>query len=52
MLRNEVRHLSHHVTLLYGTTSPENQKAAALYEQNRFSVTRQLRYSPDRTRLR
>ena len=37
--------------LMYGTPSPENEKAKVLYGQNRFSVTRQLRYSRDQTQL-
>ncbi|MCA8951142.1 MAG: type I restriction endonuclease subunit R [Planctomycetes bacterium] len=39
-----------HFDLFYGTPSPGNQKAAELHAQNRFSVTRQLRYSNDETR--
>ena len=37
--------------LFYGTPSPGNAKAAARFAANRFSVTRQLRYSTDETRL-
>ncbi len=33
------------------TTHPGNEKARARYEHNRFSVTRQLQYSRDNTRL-
>ena len=51
VLRNGVRHGPHHVDLMYGTPSPENEKAKVLYRKNRFSVTRQLRYSRDRTQL-
>ena len=51
MLRNGVRHGPHHIDLMYGTPSPENEKAKGLYGQNRFSVTRQLRYSRDQTQL-
>ena len=47
VLRAGVKHGPHHIDLLYGTPSPENQRANALYRQNRFSVTRQLRYSRD-----
>ena len=36
---------------MYGTPSPENEKAKDLYGKNRFSVTRQLRYSRDQTQL-
>ena len=45
MLRNGVRHDQHHINLLYGTPTPGNETAEALYRQNRFSVTRQLHYS-------
>ena len=38
-----------HVELFYGTPSPGNPIAAERYAQNRFSVTRQLRYSRDET---
>ena len=51
VLRNGVRHGPHQVDLMYGTPSPENEKAKVLYGQNRFSVTRQLRYSRDQTQL-
>ena len=51
VLRNGVRHGPHHIDLLYGTPSPGNEKAKILYGQNRFSVTRQLRYSRDQTQL-
>ena len=51
VLRKGVKHGPHQVDLMYGTPSPGNEKAAVLYEQNRFSVTRQLRYSQDNTQL-
>jgi type I restriction enzyme, R subunit len=51
VLRRGVKHGSHHIDLFYGTPSPGNDKAKALYEANRFSVTRQLRYSRDETQL-
>ena len=51
MLRNGVRHGPHQIDLMYGTPSPENEKAKGLYGQNRFSVTRQLRYSRDQAQL-
>ena len=44
-LRNGVRHRQHDITLFYASPSPGNESAAFLYQQNRFSVTRQLRYS-------
>ena len=49
VLRTGVKDGPHHVALFYGTPSPGNQAAAARYAQNRFSVTRQLRYSRDET---
>ena len=51
VLRNGTRHGPHQVDLMYGTPSPENEKAKVLYGRNRFSVTRQLRYSRDQTQL-
>ena len=51
VLRKGVNHGPYQVDLLYGTPSPGNEKASALYGQNRFSVTRQLRYSRDNTQL-
>ena len=39
------------VELFYGTPSPGNENASALYGKNRFSVTRQLHYSRDQTQL-
>jgi type I restriction enzyme R subunit len=50
VLRDGVKHGPHDLTLFYGTPSPGNDKAAALYARNRFSVTRQLQYSRDETR--
>jgi type I restriction enzyme, R subunit len=50
VLRRGVKHGPHDLTLFYGTPSPGNDKAAALYAQNHFSVTRQLQYSRDETR--
>ena len=44
-----IKHGQHDVDLFYGTPSPGNQKAAQRFAQNRFSVTRQLRYSRDDT---
>ena len=51
VLRKGVKHGPHHVDLMYGAPSPENERAAVLYGQNRFSVTRQLRYSNDNAQL-
>jgi type I restriction enzyme R subunit len=49
VLRNGVKHGPHDAVLFYATPSPGNEKAIALHAQNRFSVTRQLRYSRDET---
>ncbi|MGO0122318.1 type I restriction endonuclease subunit R [Desulfothermobacter acidiphilus] len=49
VLRNGIQHGPYHIELFYGTPSPGNEQARALYEQNRFTVTRQLRYSRDET---
>ena len=51
VLRNGIKHGPHQIDLMYGTPSPGNDRAKVLYEQNRFSVTRQLRYSNDNTQL-
>jgi len=51
VLRNGLKHGAHDLDLFYGTPSPGNEKARALYEANHFSVTRQLRYSRDETQL-
>ena len=47
VLRKGIKHQQHEIALYYATPSPGNEKAAALHELNRFSVTRQLRYSRD-----
>ena len=49
VLRKGVEHGPLHFDLFYGTPSPGNAKAAARCP-NRFSITRQLRYSTDETR--
>ena len=51
VIRRGVKHGPHDIDVFYGTPSPENSKAQQLYRQNRFSVTRQLRYSQDETAL-
>jgi type I restriction enzyme R subunit len=51
VLRNGVKHGPHDVALFYGTPTPGNTKAEELYRHNRFSVTRQLRYSRDERAL-
>ena len=50
VIRKGVDHGPQHFDLFYGTPSPGNAKTEALYAKNRFSVTRQLRYSTDETR--
>ena len=47
VLRNGVRHGPHTINCFYGTPTPGNTLAEERYLQNRFSVTRQLRYSND-----
>ncbi|RMH21491.1 MAG: type I restriction endonuclease subunit R [Acidobacteria bacterium] len=47
VLRHGIKHGPHEIDLFYGTPSPGNPKAAERFAANRFSVTRQLRYSRD-----
>jgi type I restriction enzyme R subunit len=47
VLRHGVKDGPHHIDLFYGTPSPGNAVAAERHAQNRFTVTRQLRYSRD-----
>ena len=49
VLRHGVRHGPHHLDLFYGTPSPGNEAARERFEHNRFTVSRQLRYSRDET---
>ena len=49
VLRNGVRHEVHHLILFFGTPSADNPQARERFELNRFTVTRQLRYSRDET---
>ncbi len=51
VLRRGIKHGPHHIDLFYGTPSPDNLKAVERFGTNRFSVTRQLHYSRDETRL-
>jgi type I restriction enzyme R subunit len=51
VIRHGVKDGPHHVDLFYGTPSRGNPAAAERYAENRFSVTRQLRYSRDETQL-
>jgi len=50
-LRNGIKHGPHQLDLFFGTPSPGNPKAQERYRANRFSVTRQFRYSRDETQL-
>jgi type I restriction enzyme, R subunit len=49
VLRHGVGHHRDQLVLFFGTPSPGNEMAAELFAANRFSVTRQLRYSQDET---
>ena len=51
VLRHGVKHGPHQLDLFYGTPSSGNPAAAKRYSQNRFSITRQFRYSRDETQL-
>jgi len=51
VLRKGIKTGPAHIDLFYGTPTPGNQKAKELFAANIFSVTRQLRYSKDETRL-
>jgi type I restriction enzyme R subunit len=51
VLRNGIKRGPYDLDLFYGTPTPGNAKAAERHAQNRFSVTRQLRYSRDETAL-
>ena len=51
VLRRGIQHGPSEVTLIYGTPTPGNTQAEEHYRQNRFSVTRQLRYSTSNQQL-
>jgi len=51
VLRHGIKHGAHHIDVFYGIPSPGNPVAKERYDANRFSVTRQLRYSRDETQL-
>ncbi len=51
VLRHGMKHGAIDLDLFYGAPSPDNQKANTLFEQNRLTVSRQLRYSRDDTQL-
>jgi len=47
VLRRGARHGPHHLELFHGTPSAGNETALRMFESNRFTVVRQLRYSRD-----
>ena len=49
VLRHGLKHEKYDLSLFFPTPSPGNAKAAERFAANRFSVTRQLRYSRDET---
>ena len=49
VLRHGIKHGAHHLELFYGTASAGNPQAQERFQQNRFTVVRQLRYSRDDT---
>ena len=49
VLRHGIKHEAHDLDLFYGTPSADNPGAQERFKQNRFTVTRQLRYSRDET---
>ena len=49
VLRHGIKHEAHDLDLFYGTPSADNPEAQERFKQNRFTVTRQLRYSRDET---
>lgn len=51
VLRKGIKDGPCHIDLFYGTPSEGNTKAQELYRANIFSVTRQLHYSKDETKL-
>ena len=51
VLRKGIQHGPNEINLFYGTPTPGNTLAEERYLQNRFSVTRQLRYSASNQQL-
>ena len=49
VLRGGIRHGPHDLDLFHGTPSAGNEAAQRRFRKNRFTVTRQLRYSRDET---
>ena len=50
VLRNGIKHGALSFDLFYGTPSAENAKAVVRHAKNRFSMTRQLHFSPENKR--
>jgi type I restriction enzyme R subunit len=50
VMRKGVYHEKYQIDLFYGTPSSKNDKAVARHTSNRFSITRQLHYSRERTK--
>lgn len=51
VLRHGVKHQKYSIDLFYGTPSAGNANAAQKHAENRFSVTRQLHFSLDESKL-
>ncbi len=51
VLRQGIDHRQHHVDLFFPTPTPGNARAVELFAANRFTVARQLHYSPTDTGL-
>jgi type I restriction enzyme R subunit len=51
VLRHGIKHQKYSIDLFYVTPSVGNANAAARYAENRFSVTRQLHFSLDESKL-
>ncbi|MYA35417.1 MAG: hypothetical protein F4030_07155 [Gammaproteobacteria bacterium] len=49
VLRKGIKHGARELELFYGAPTPGNERARQLFARNRFTVTRQLRYSRDET---
>ena len=47
VLRHGLKHGPYNLDLFYGTPSPGNEAVRERFEHNRFTVSRQLRYSRD-----
>jgi type I restriction enzyme R subunit len=51
VLRKGIDHRQHHLDLFFPAPTPGNARAVELFAANRFTVTRQLHYSPTDTGL-